>query len=1073
MKVLEATKTMIDNKNQNEYYEILDFFMLRAPLLPINLYQSIFDLEYDHYDAEKEKVIARLANLAENPLIRESISVASLSLLESLPNLMNEQDKKKRDQVLKGFIRYLIRMMSRPTPYGLCSGVAYGKIQEDTKLTLSDVSEYYKRSRPDMEWLLNVIQMLESNPIVVKQLYVSVNSMAYFTGSRVKLPYVNRYGQKGGGIESSSIRSSPVVELVFALAEKPILFDELLTHIHNHYPQVEREIIDKFLNELLQQEFIISNLRPPLTITNTFKYVLEQIEELSGIDELKASLQQVYVHINKYDQSTIGQGEELFKALISSMNKITKVKNPLQVDMGLSADTLTLPASIKSDVAKAAEILWRLSPNTKSASHLNSFKEEFVERYGTDREVPLLLLLDPDLGIGGPATYENPRSLLKYTPPGPRYSSKREALLMEWVLRAQKNKETEIVLNEDMIKQLEPTHPKREDAPPSLELYFTLTALNQEDMNRGKYKLILATSSGSNGAGKTFGRFADMLGDELNEKLREIHEMESEFEQDVIFAELAYLPASGRSTNVAIAPNNRPYEITFGTNSSRNHEYTLPLSDVYVGIDLGRNSLYLKSKKHGKRIIPTTAHMLNMMKGPNIHRFLCELATENQRNWEQFSWGALESASFLPRIRFGNIVISPAKWRLYSYSIKLNKKTSNEEWYDLIQKWKKEWEVPRYVFLTEMDNRILLDLENPITVEELRRDYEKLKEGMHLLLIETGFNFEELLLSGKGGKFVLECVFPIVKKKSTESTVKNTLTIPRRNLEKPVLHHDRAYLPGSDWLFVKIYGISSRIEEFIGWYQKDLYQQVKENKLADTWFFMRYADPLPHIRLRFKGDQHSLCGKLLPIINEWGRKLQNEGLLSKLVIDTYDPEIERYGGPELIQLAEKVFQIDSEVVTDWVRFIREKSLTLELDVIAVISVIDIIECFSIPFEEQLSWFNEYFSHKHYLKEFREKRKIFMELANSANDWEKLQQHPEGKKIHEYLLVRRETFVQYAKQALQYKHENKLHNDYKNIVFSIIHMNLNRLGISSDYERKIMTMVRHILHNLRYQRGVKD
>lgn len=149
MKVLEATKTMIDNKNQNEYYETLDFFMLRAPLLPINLYQSIFDLEYDHYDAEKEKVIARLANLAENPLIRESISVASLSLLESLPNLMNEQDKKKRDQVLKGFIRYLIRMMSRPTPYGLCSGVAYGKIQEDIKLTLSDVSEYYKRSRPD------------------------------------------------------------------------------------------------------------------------------------------------------------------------------------------------------------------------------------------------------------------------------------------------------------------------------------------------------------------------------------------------------------------------------------------------------------------------------------------------------------------------------------------------------------------------------------------------------------------------------------------------------------------------------------------------------------------------------------------------------------------------------------------------------------------------------------------------------------------------------------------------------------------------------------------------------------
>jgi thiopeptide-type bacteriocin biosynthesis protein len=78
---------------------------------------------------------------------------------------------------------------------------------------------------------------------------------------------------------------------------------------------------------------------------------------------------------------------------------------------------------------------------------------------------------------------------------------------------------------------------------------------------------------------------------------------------------------------------------------------------------------------------------------------------------------------------------------------------------------------------------------------------------------------------------------------------------------------------------------------------------------ADVWFFIRYGDPDWHLRLRFHGDPGRLAAEVLPRLESLSARLAR-----KLVLDTYEREIERYGGDEGMEPSEGLFQADSEAV---------------------------------------------------------------------------------------------------------------------------------------------------------------
>jgi thiopeptide-type bacteriocin biosynthesis protein len=83
---------------------------------------------------------------------------------------------------------------------------------------------------------------------------------------------------------------------------------------------------------------------------------------------------------------------------------------------------------------------------------------------------------------------------------------------------------------------------------------------------------------------------------------------------------------------------------------------------------------------------------------------------------------------------------------------------------------------------------------------------------------------------------------------------------------------------------------------------------------ADSWFFIRYGDPDWHLRLRLHGEPGRLLAEVLPAIQEAVAPLLDDGRVWRLQLDTYEREVERYGGPEGVVLSERLFQADSEAV---------------------------------------------------------------------------------------------------------------------------------------------------------------
>src|SRR5262249_26386594 len=90
----------------------------------------------------------------------------SPSLLEALERTTG--GAKSAAKVRAKLRRFLIRMSTRPPPYGLFAGVLAGTWGPVTDLCLSGATR--TRTRPDMDWLLQYVLALESRPTIRHQL---------------------------------------------------------------------------------------------------------------------------------------------------------------------------------------------------------------------------------------------------------------------------------------------------------------------------------------------------------------------------------------------------------------------------------------------------------------------------------------------------------------------------------------------------------------------------------------------------------------------------------------------------------------------------------------------------------------------------------------------------------------------------------------------------------------------------------------------------------------------------------------------------------------------------------------
>ncbi|ADB40215.1 thiopeptide-type bacteriocin biosynthesis protein [Spirosoma linguale] len=104
-------------------------------------------------------------------------------------------------------------------------------------------------------------------------------------------------------------------------------------------------------------------------------------------------------------------------------------------------------------------------------------------------------------------------------------------------------------------------------------------------------------------------------------------------------------------------------------------------------------------------------------------------------------------------------------------------------------------------------------------------------------------------------------------------------------------------------------------------------ETLRKQEIIEGFFFIRYAENGPHLRLRLLGQPDKLLAEAVPFLEEKTKiyfiqrpskkvitRLSEWYPNDSLVWIAYEPEIDRYGGPIAIRLAEKHFQASSETI---------------------------------------------------------------------------------------------------------------------------------------------------------------
>lgn len=134
----------------------------------------------------------------------------------------------------------------------------------------------------------------------------------------------------------------------------------------------------------------------------------------------------------------------------------------------------------------------------------------------------------------------------------------------------------------------------------------------------------------------------------------------------------------------------------------------------------------------------------------------------------------------------------------------------------------------------------------------------------------------------------------------------------------------RSFVPGEDWLFFKVYCGVSTSDELLVKKILPLAHRLMKEKVIVRWFFIRYSDPDFHLRVRFLLDSTGQVGYVMTKTRESLAAYLKTNEVSKVVVDTYQREIERYGA-KYIELSEQIFHSGSECVVTILKNLKGNS----------------------------------------------------------------------------------------------------------------------------------------------------
>lgn len=737
------------------YYKNFKEVIFRTPFFSLN--KLINDLQKLDCD---DNYIRELVSRND---VQEAIFFASPSLYESIKKIQNcTLSIKEQKRVFYSIVKYITRMSSRCTPFGLFAGCSIASIgNSPTEILLSNENQYKKHIRLDMHFLCNLAFYLAQNTDVKNRILYYTNSTCYRVGEQIRyIEYKNNDGARKYHI--SSVHYTEALSIILNLAKDGVSINSLISQCADK--NIDTTGIREYIEELIKNQILISELEPNVTGEDYLSSLIKILSKYNDLSNYVSPLKHLQEHLNNISSEHIGTGVHSYinlEQVIKNLNVPYKRQLLFQCDLFKPCRNATINSKIQKQIAEL--FTYKLYNIYQDYSRmLRDVLNLFYSRY-EEMEIPLLKMLDIDIGIdykhiisGGEdplldgINFKSAKSMQNTV----HWDHFQETILKK-VLKAYSDGKSEVELVQADFEHSDTSWEKMPN---------TVAALCEVWSNSQDNELIYLRSVTGLSAASTLSRFSHLNKSILSSVLS-ITDKEEELlseDTDAIYAEFVHLPEP-RVGNILARPILRKYEIPFGAQSKINKENIIHLDELYVS--LKNDKLVLRSRKLNKQIIPilTNAHDFSYRTIP-IYEFLCCLHIQYENNDIAFMLSPIfNSFPFLPRIRYKNIILSPSKWQIETEKYKsiFDNAIKSKNIRKAIE-WRYRMGIPQYVLLLDKkgDNHFFINMDSKTSLSVL---YEIVKNDSIFILQEYPIDFNAPAVTSHAGVYSNEFIFTFHK----------------------------------------------------------------------------------------------------------------------------------------------------------------------------------------------------------------------------------------------------------------------------------------------------------------------
>lgn len=1078
---------------KSPFTSLTNQFLIRTPCLPVSTI-----LVEDH---STEATRLRLRELLDNPIVREALVIASQNLDKAIEDWRANPFTAKSRATERSLLRYLARMATRSTPFGLFSACVVGEFGEATALRLASHGQWRRRTRIDNDYLYEAMITLGKDRSIRQTLTYWPNDTSYIAAG--KLRYAE--ARVTGGTRAYFLMSAALTDYLQAVITRAAQGATVaeLVEVLRRDPDISQEEAEEFLHELIDAQVLTSKLMPNVTGREPTTVLIELLQTTSDAGAKAAAvLERARLQLERLDAAAMGTAADTYERVMATLGeempepitKPTNISRTFQVDLFSTLEAPTVGTAVLDAVKAAAEFVCRIG--TVSTDLNREFRESFSSKF-EQQAVPLAMVLDSEVGARSESRGGSDTPVLAGIRLPPRGGAANHPQLtpkVRWLQglyeRALRQGSTTIEITEADVAAA----PKStSNAIPHLGsscAMVSVAAADQAAIDAGAFQLRLIGIMGPTAA-NMLGRFC-YGSPEIHQLTKTQLAAEEAQRPDAIFAEIVHLP-QGRIGNILFRPVLRTYEIPYLGISGAASEFHIPVSDLMVSVEDGR--VVLRSIKFGREVIPrlSTAHNYDHGGSFPLYRFLASLQYQyySDGGW---SWAALASNAFLPRVTYKNVVLSRATWHITAADLKEveaatdgykkvegkdQAATATANAHAAIAKLRARLGWPRWVALAESDNELVVDLDNPAMTDMLAHE---LRGNQNAKIVEVLPAPEQTWVEGPGGTFAHEMMVPLFRARPETAAASAATAVTAASTAAPptppaaaaparaprptctdVARDQRLLSVGGECLYLKVYCGQTVANTMLREVMVPLIADPSFRGEFNDWFYLRYSDPDNHVRLRFFGEPRRLMTQVLPRLTAALQPLLANGSLDKIMLDTYQREVERYGGLVGVMLAEQLFSRDSDLALAFLEHTDEDAGPEALWPMALVAVDRLLEDFGYEPQAKLDmltmidngFLSEFGMTPAYQKQLGDKFKAHRtEIAQAFTDPAAFPEHIAPPIYH--ALARRSERNREVVAALRHAEAaGQLTFPVHNMLDSVIHVNLNRIFTHSPRAQEMV------------------